>query len=146
MHPSRAPRMFVIDDWDESAEGFFVNRDLASKIRKTTDRDGRLHQKETEERLFLMMVELIQYCVRCSNDDGADMSCCYIFVSPLFHRMVLRSVIMRSKAYNSIAIQEGRAQLSQRRQYWPNWVTKILVLFFSTILLAVMIVIDFRFN
>ena len=35
MRPSRTPGMFDTDDWDESADGFFVNRDLASKIVNT---------------------------------------------------------------------------------------------------------------
>ncbi|KAA0039628.1 uncharacterized protein E5676_scaffold767G00020 [Cucumis melo var. makuwa] len=32
MHPSRGPRFFDTMDWDEATNGFFVNRDLASRI------------------------------------------------------------------------------------------------------------------
>ncbi|TYK02867.1 uncharacterized protein E5676_scaffold218G00740 [Cucumis melo var. makuwa] len=32
MRPSRGPHMFDINDWDENADGFFVDRELASKI------------------------------------------------------------------------------------------------------------------
>ena len=35
MRPSRNPRMFDIDDVDENVEGFFVHRDLASRIINT---------------------------------------------------------------------------------------------------------------
>ncbi|KAA0067026.1 envelope-like protein [Cucumis melo var. makuwa] len=32
VHPSHGPRVFDISDWDESAEGFFVDRELAARI------------------------------------------------------------------------------------------------------------------
>ncbi|XP_050939318.1 uncharacterized protein LOC127148928 [Cucumis melo] len=32
VHPSRGPRIFDTSDWDESAEGFFVDRELAAHI------------------------------------------------------------------------------------------------------------------
>uniref|UniRef100_A0A9I9E4U8 Putative plant transposon protein domain-containing protein n=1 Tax=Cucumis melo TaxID=3656 RepID=A0A9I9E4U8_CUCME len=32
VHPSRGPRVFDTSDWDESAEGFFVDRELAACI------------------------------------------------------------------------------------------------------------------
>ncbi|KAA0060765.1 envelope-like protein [Cucumis melo var. makuwa] len=32
MHPSRGPRIFDTSDWVESAEGFFVDGELASSI------------------------------------------------------------------------------------------------------------------
>ncbi|TYK09583.1 uncharacterized protein E5676_scaffold458G00090 [Cucumis melo var. makuwa] len=35
MRHLRAPRMFDTNDWDENAEGFFVNRELASRIINT---------------------------------------------------------------------------------------------------------------
>ena len=32
MHPSRGPRLFDTTDWDEDADGFFVDRQLVSRI------------------------------------------------------------------------------------------------------------------
>ncbi|KAA0033927.1 envelope-like protein [Cucumis melo var. makuwa] len=32
VHPSQGPRIFDTSDWDESANGFFVDRELASRI------------------------------------------------------------------------------------------------------------------
>ncbi|XP_008463184.1 uncharacterized protein LOC103501393 [Cucumis melo] len=32
VHPTRGPRIFDTTDWDESAEGFFVDRELATRI------------------------------------------------------------------------------------------------------------------
>ncbi|TYK29876.1 uncharacterized protein E5676_scaffold208G001290 [Cucumis melo var. makuwa] len=41
MRPSKNPRMFGIDDVDENAEGFFVHRDLASRIINTLTNETR---------------------------------------------------------------------------------------------------------
>ena len=32
MHPSRGPLVFDTNDWDEDNDGFFVDRELASRI------------------------------------------------------------------------------------------------------------------
>ncbi|KAA0061139.1 uncharacterized protein E6C27_scaffold753G00030 [Cucumis melo var. makuwa] len=41
MHPSRAPHMFDTNDWEESAESFVVNQELASRIINTLIAESR---------------------------------------------------------------------------------------------------------
>ncbi|KAA0048187.1 uncharacterized protein E5676_scaffold265G002250 [Cucumis melo var. makuwa] len=43
MRPSRNPHMFDTDDVDENAEGFFVHRDLASKVINMLTAKSRAH-------------------------------------------------------------------------------------------------------
>ena len=42
VHPSRGPRLFDMTDWDEATDGFFVDRELDSKILNSLTAESRL--------------------------------------------------------------------------------------------------------
>uniref|UniRef100_A0A9I9E9M0 Putative plant transposon protein domain-containing protein n=1 Tax=Cucumis melo TaxID=3656 RepID=A0A9I9E9M0_CUCME len=77
VHPTRGPRIFDTTDWDDSTEGFYVDRELAIRIINSLITKRRLNKFEDgaplEKNLKMMMILAIR-CIEDGDDDDLSIA------------------------------------------------------------------------